>query len=75
LFVCVCACVCVYIVGLLEQVSLPTFLKTKVTMQYQCVTVCKQRKGILLLQTKRKIFLKSVTTKGRYTLWSKYEYY
>jgi len=63
----------------MEQVSLTTFLKTEVTMQYQCVTVCKQKKGILLLQTKMKIYLKSGTTEGRYTrillLLSKYEYY
>ena len=65
-----------FIVGLMEQVSLTTFLKTEVTMQYQCVTVCKQMKGILLLQNKLKRYLKSVTTKDRYILLlSKYEYY
>ena len=35
---CVCVCARVCIVGLMEQVSLTTFLKTGVTMQDQCVT-------------------------------------
>ena len=62
MFICVCVCVrlCIYIyiyiyiVGLLEQVSLPTFLKTKVTMQYQCVTVCKQKKEFYYCKLKRR---------------------
>ena len=69
IFVCVCMCVCVRVcvcVGLTEQVSQTTLLKTDVTMQYQCVTVCKQKEVILLLQTKMKSYLKSVTSKGRY---------